>query len=194
MADPNKIQDLTINDVTEGSHTLKGKGTFDVLMQSALTHLAKEYSDGRITGDNYAQAYVQIMGNVLNTATQFAVSKNQNNNNNIQLQASVELANQKVKTERANIEDTVDGVKVAGAIGSQNKVRQSQIDGMRKRALQDAVKAITDTWTVRESTSTHSTGTSKFNLLHDSNVGNAVKALFDENGIKVTVEPPGSTD
>lgn len=66
---------LNIADVTVGSGTLSGDGAFDVFMQAAMVHLRQEYSDGRINGDKYADAYIAIMNNVLNTAAQFAVNK-----------------------------------------------------------------------------------------------------------------------
>lgn len=190
MADPNKIVDLKISDVTEGLNTLHGTGTFDVFMQASMRHLQKEYTEGRITGDSYAQAYVQIVNNVLQVASQFASGMLEINNNNVALVSKVELGNQQLLTERAQVESELDGNPVSGVIGKEQEVRQSQIDGMRKKSIQEAASSIMNTWTVRESTSTHSTGATSYNLLHDTNIGNAITTLFTENGIKVNVDPP----
>lgn len=55
--------------ITDG--TLTGNGIFDVWMRAIGAHLLREYKEGRITGDEYAKAYIAILNNLLNAAVQF---------------------------------------------------------------------------------------------------------------------------
>ena len=55
--------------VTDG--TLTGNGIFDTWMRTLGAHLKREYAEQRITGDEYAKAYIALMNNLLNTAVGF---------------------------------------------------------------------------------------------------------------------------
>ena len=55
--------------VTDGS--VSGNGIFDIWMRSLGAHLKREYAEQRITGDEYAKAYISLMNNLLNTAVGF---------------------------------------------------------------------------------------------------------------------------
>ena len=69
----------------------------------------------------------------------------------IQLQElNKELIAQKVKTEKAQIADTVDGVPVTGIIGAQIALYKQQKDGFIRDAEQKALKIISDTWITRK--------------------------------------------
>lgn len=61
-----------------------------------------------------------------------------------------ELIAQKVKTEKAQIADTVDGVPVTGIIGAQIALYKQQKDGFIRDAEQKALKIISDTWITRK--------------------------------------------
>lgn len=61
-----------------------------------------------------------------------------------------ELTAQKVKTEKAQIQDTVDGVPVAGVIGAQVALYKQQKEGFVRDSEQKAVKVLTDTWITRK--------------------------------------------
>ena len=61
-----------------------------------------------------------------------------------------ELTAQKVKTEKAQISDTVDGVPVTGIIGAQIALYKQQKDGFIRDAEQKALKIISDTWITRK--------------------------------------------
>lgn len=52
-----------------------GSGVFDVLMQAAAAHLDSEFNKNRIKGGEYAEVYLGAMTQVLQTATQFLLSK-----------------------------------------------------------------------------------------------------------------------
>ncbi|AGF88377.1 hypothetical protein SP076_00230 [Salmonella phage FSL SP-076] len=61
-----------------------------------------------------------------------------------------ELIAQKVKTEKAQISDTVDDVPVTGIIGAQIALYKQQKDGFIRDAEQKALKIISDTWITRK--------------------------------------------
>lgn len=203
--------DLNINDITVGSGSLTGNGAFDVFMQACKAHLNKEYADGRITGDKYAEAYIAMMQAVLQAANQFAVSKvtlfNQRELSeeekklliaqadkarkeieqitaNIQLiNSNKTLTDQKKVTEEAQTNDNAGGKVVTGTVGKQKEVYSAQIKGFKDDALQKAAKMLVETWSVRRSTDTDGTLADGTNKLYDVNVGKAVKALGDSVGI-----------
>lgn len=54
-----------------------GTGAFDVVMSANKAHLREEYDKGRITGDQYAKAYVELSGNALSAGLQFVLSADQ---------------------------------------------------------------------------------------------------------------------
>ena len=64
---------ITTADLT--SATLDGQGVFDVLMKAAATHLESEFSKNRIKGAEYSEVYLGAMTQVLQTATQFLLTK-----------------------------------------------------------------------------------------------------------------------
>lgn len=66
---------LTNLDLTSGN--IAGSGTFDVIMASYASHLAKEHEDGRITGDQYAKAYIELTSSALSGAVQYLLGKDQ---------------------------------------------------------------------------------------------------------------------
>ena len=62
---------ITVPDLTGGE--VEGGGVFDELMRSVKSHLDMEYREGRITGDKYANIYVSVLTQVLQTASQYAI-------------------------------------------------------------------------------------------------------------------------
>jgi hypothetical protein len=66
---------MTITTADLTSATLDGQGVFDVLMKAAATHLESEFSKNRIKGAEYSEVYLGAMTQVLQTATQFLLTK-----------------------------------------------------------------------------------------------------------------------
>lgn len=52
-----------------------GNGVFDVLMKAAASHLEAEFAKNRIKGTEYSEVYLGAMTQVLQTATQFLLTK-----------------------------------------------------------------------------------------------------------------------
>lgn len=71
------IVGATIAEVTEGEGTLEGTGAFDVFMTAMDKHLEREFKGNRLTGTQYAEAYVQIANGVMGQAVGFVLQKDQ---------------------------------------------------------------------------------------------------------------------
>lgn len=69
------ISKLSDDDLTEG--TVDGNGTFDVLMKAFKAHLTEEFEGGRITGDQYTKAYIELTAAAMGNAVQFTLGKEQ---------------------------------------------------------------------------------------------------------------------
>lgn len=103
-------------------------------------------------------------------------------------ESNIQLTDQKVKTEKAQTTDLIDGVSVAGTVGKQKEVYDAQIKGFKDDALQKATKTMTDIWSVQRSTDTGIQPTTETKL-YDSNIGSAVSSLFTSLGISVAPVP-----
>ena len=201
------ITTIDIADVTTGS--LDGTGSFDVLMQTMTLHLMREYTAGRITGDVYAKAYIEVLNATLAQATQFVVSQAQVAANDELLAAQIRQIDSNILTNEAQVRqidgqikllgyqgiseqakylDTVDGLKIAGTIGKQKEIYAAQAKGFKDSALQSAAKTMIDTWSVRRTTD-ESTLTSPESKLYDGNIGNAIQEMFTSLNIPVASPP-----
>lgn len=69
------VKPITIEELTSG--TPNGEGVFDKLMISVKHHIEEEFRSGRITGEQYTKAYIEITQTALGTATQFLLAKDQ---------------------------------------------------------------------------------------------------------------------
>lgn len=65
-------------------------------------------------------------------------------------EATADLTRQKIKTEMAQISDSVDGVSVTGILGAQIALYKQQRDGFLRDAEQKALKIVADTWITRK--------------------------------------------
>ena len=191
---------IDIADVTTGS--LGGTGSFDVLMQTMTLHLMREYTAGRITGDVYAKAYIEVLNATLAQATQFVVSQAQVAANDEliaaqirqiaaqihQIDAQIELLGYQGISEQAKYLDSVDGLTIAGTLGKQKEIYAAQAKGFKDSALQSVAKTMIDTWSVRRTTD-EATLTSPESKLYDGNIGNAIQEMFTSLNIPVASPP-----
>ena len=201
------VTTIDIADVTTGS--LDGTGSFDVIMQTMTLHLMREYTAGRITGDVYAKAYIEVLNATLAQATQFVVSQAQVAANDELLAAQIRQIDSNILTNEAQVRqidgqikllgyqgiseqakylDTVDGLTIAGTIGKQKEIYAAQAKGFKDSALQSAAKTMIDTWSVRRTTD-ESTLTSPESKLYDGNIGNAIQEMFTSLNIPVASPP-----
>ena len=214
MANSTWVSVLDPLQVTDG--TLTGNGIFDTWMRALGAHLKREYAEQRITGDEYAKAYIALMNNLLNAAVgfltqdaQLAMAKEKLVYELQLLDAQVNLANKELaikdkdlalkekqvalaeaqlKAAEAQYKDTVDGLPIGGVLGKQMKVYDAQAKGFKDNALQAATKIMVDTWNIRRQTeeSLQTTGDSK---LYDGNIGNAIAEMFKSVSIPVASAP-----
>ena len=190
---------LDVKNITTG--TIDGTGTFDVMMQTVFLHLQREYASGRITGDMYAKAYIEIMNNTLAQATQYVVAAFQATANDDLVAAQIRKINKDIElvteqielidyqgiSEQAKYLDVVNGQVIAGTIGKQKDVYTAQTKGFKDSALQSVAKTMIDTWSVRRSTD-EGTLTTPESKLYDGNIGNAVEAML--TNLNVPIAPP----
>ena len=214
MADSTWVSVLDPLQVTDG--TLTGNGIFDTWMRALGAHLKREYAEQRITGDEYAKAYIALMNNLLNAAVgfltqdaQLAMAKEKLAYELQLLDAQVNLANKELaikdkdlalkekqvalaeaqlKAAEAQYKDTVDGQPVGGVLGKQMKVYDAQAKGFKDNALQAATKIMVDTWNIRRQTD-ESLQTTVDSKLYDGNIGNAIAEMFRSVSIPVAQAP-----
>jgi len=86
------IPNISLSDLTEAA--LKGNGVFDVLMRASKAHLDEEFSRNRIKGAEYAQVYLGSLTQILQTAAQFLLEKDQSALQAKLIEAQVKLAEQ----------------------------------------------------------------------------------------------------
>ena len=200
--------------VTDG--TLTGNGIFDTWMRALGAHLKREYAEQRITGDEYAKAYIALMNNLLNAAVgfltqdaQLAMAQEKLKYELQLLDAQVRLADKELalkdkdlalkekqvalaeaqlKAAEAQYKDTVDGLPVGGVLGKQMKVYDAQAKGFKDNALQAATKIMVDTWNIRRQTD-ESLQTTDDSKLYDGNIGNAIAEMFGSVSIPVAPAP-----
>ena len=191
---------LDVKNIT--TSTIDGTGTFDVMMQTVFLHLQREYASGRITGDMYAKAYIEIMNNTLAQATQYVVAAFQATANDDLVAAQIRKINKDIElvteqielidyqgvSEQAKYLDVVNGQVIAGTIGKQKDVYTAQTKGFKDSALQSVAKTMIDTWSVRRTTD-ESTLTSPESKLYDGNIGNAIQEMFTSLNIPVASPP-----
>lgn len=82
---------------------LEGSGVFDVLMRSVGKHLHQEYDEQRITGGEYATAYLSALSNMMETSVQFLASQQQAH----KINADIALNRQKTITELSKTDDNL---------------------------------------------------------------------------------------
>lgn len=70
-----QVTELSNEDLT--TRTIGGTGTYDAIMQSQAVHLKEEFTAGRITGADYAKAYVALAQSASGQAVQFLLGKDQ---------------------------------------------------------------------------------------------------------------------
>ena len=207
MADSTWISVLEPLRVTDG--TLTGNGIFDTWMRALGAHLKREYAEQRITGDEYAKAYIALMNNLLNAAVgfltqdaQLAMAQEKLKYELQLLDAQVKLADKELalkekqvalaeaqlKAAEAQYKDTVDGQPVGGVLGKQMKVYDAQAKGFKDNALQAAAKIMVDTWNIRRQTD-ESLQTTAESKLYDGNIGNAIAEMFESVSIPVATAP-----
>ena len=66
---------MSIQELTTGH--VGGTGTFDKVMSSVKEHLQEQFTKGRITGDQYTKAYIELTSGSLSAGLQFLLQRDQ---------------------------------------------------------------------------------------------------------------------
>ena len=174
IGEGNIPSNLTNADLTTG--VVGGTGTFDVVMMSLSAHLGKEYDKGRITGELYTKAYIELTAAALQSSVQFLLGKNQSfwqsvllyrqaataaaeygltkmkiaseDANYCNLLIQKEVLKEQVEVQRAQTLDTrSDGITpVTGSVGKQKELYGQQIISYKRDSELKATKIFTDAW------------------------------------------------
>lgn len=96
---------MTITTADLTTKAVDGSGVFDVLMAAAAAHLEAEFAKNRIKGTEYSEVYLGAMTQVLQTATQFLLSKQKADLEAQLLEKQIALVNQQKLN--AEVENTV---------------------------------------------------------------------------------------
>lgn len=93
--------------------TVGGTGLFDGLMTALSAHIQREYEKGRITGGEYAQAYVSMASNALAQSVQFLLAKEQSYWQALLAQKQAQAAELAVINGRVALEQTKVALNIA---------------------------------------------------------------------------------
>ena len=128
------IKALTEIDITEFTANVKkveddngaitGTGIFDVLMNTATKHLQVQFDSGKINGELYASAYIQVYQVTLQTAK------------DIWLQKGISEAQLALLSKQINSED------------AKRDLYRRQIEGFDEDYKQKILKIMMDSWAV----------------------------------------------
>lgn len=103
------LAEVEIPELSEASLTSRepqGSGMFDALMESLKAHLREEYEKDRITGAQYAEAYISMTGMALQNATQYLLGREQVKWQSVLLQRQAQTAALQVTAARVGLEAT----------------------------------------------------------------------------------------
>lgn len=125
--------------------SLTGTGTFDVLMQTLKLHLDREFERNRITGAEYAKAYIALTQTALQVAMQYALQKEQSDAQKILLDEQIEATRAQTMNTRR------DGTVITGSAGKQKDLLSQQIVSYKTKDNIDLSKLFSDAWTVQKS-------------------------------------------
>lgn len=105
------VDKLTEADLTD--RTVGGNGMFDALMASMNGHLKQEYEKSRITGAEYASAYIQLTQAAMGQAVQYLLAKDQSYWQAVLAQQQARASEINVVTARLEAEATKARVRTA---------------------------------------------------------------------------------
>ena len=140
----------TLSDATTvgTGNATDGTGNFDNLMKVVTLHLEKQFTDGRITGTDYATVYLGAFQSTLAQAVNFTLNMNKANK-------ETDLLAQKTITEYAQTGTTSAAtLPVAGSVsGKQITLFTEQAKGFKWNAENKYLKSLLDAYAINVSVS-----------------------------------------
>ena len=154
------------NATTVGTgNSTDGTGNFDNLMKVVTLHLEKQFTDGRITGTDYATVYLGALQSTLAQAVNFTLSMNKANE-------EADLLAQKITTEYAQTLVTGNTTPNANSVtGKQITLFTEQAKGFKWNADAKYLKSLLDAYAINVSVSKSDDTATKLLQGGDSDIG-----------------------
>ena len=141
------ITEFTANvkKVEDDNGAITGTGIFDVLMNTATKHLQVQFDSGKINGELYANAYIQVYQVTLQTAKDIWLQKSIS-------EAQLALLREQIITEdakRDNLNKQTDLLdKQINSEDAKRDLYRRQIEGFDEDYKQKILKIMMDSWAV----------------------------------------------
>ena len=158
--------DTLSNATTVGTgNSTDGTGNFDNLMKVVTLHLEKQFTDGRITGTDYATVYLGAFQSTLAQAVSFTLNMNKANE-------EADLLAQKTTTEYAQTLVTGNTTPNANSVtGKQITLFTEQAKGFKWNADAKYLKSLLDAYAINVSVSKSDDTATKLLQGGDSDIG-----------------------
>jgi hypothetical protein len=102
-----ELVDITIDDLTKGSvvnSEWQGTGVFDTLIAAVNKNIEIQYNKGRITGKDYAEAYVLALQTTLQQSVEFLLRRDLTEAQIADALAGIRLKEQQLAADRDKVE------------------------------------------------------------------------------------------
>lgn len=140
LLDALKQSPTQINIDTLTKPEIGGDATFDRLMYAVKIHLKEEVDKGRITGSEYASAYVTMAGNAMQSAVQYELNRYQTNYQAIlsHINAITAIVEAKCKLASSKVQLATAKVMYASSVAQANNHRATYADTVMNLGIKDA--------------------------------------------------------
>ena len=164
------MADITFDTLSDATtvgtgNATDGTGNFDNLMKVVTLHLEKQFTDGRITGTDYATVYLGAFQSTLAQAVSFTLNMNKANE-------EADLLAQKTTTEYAQTLVTGNTTPNANSVtGKQITLFTEQAKGFKWNADAKYLKSLLDAYAINVSVSKSDDTATKLLQGGDSDIG-----------------------
>lgn len=131
---------IDIATLTNSTHADKGTGVFDVLSESVIRHIEKQFKENRLSGADYANVFLGSMQSVMAESNKFILTEQQASEQaNLLIQQVIsEVKNNEtggvIDLQKQNIQEEID-LTIAKTANQYEQVSASQGDTVRKNLL-----------------------------------------------------------
>jgi hypothetical protein len=141
------MTDISYSTLSNATTATDGTGNFDKLMKVVTLHVEKQFTDGRITGTDYATVYLGALQSTLAQAVSFTLNMNKANK-------EADLLAQKEITEFAQTGKTSSILPDAASVtGKQITLFTEQAKGFKWNADAKYLKSLLDAYAINVSVS-----------------------------------------
>ena len=148
------ITEFTANvkKVEDDNGAITGTGIFDVLMNTATKHLQVQFDSGKINGELYANAYIQVYQVTLQTAKDIWLQKSTSEAQLALLNKQADLLSEQIiseGTKRNHLSKQTDLLdKQINSEDAKRDLYRRQIEGFDEDYKQKILKIMMDSWAV----------------------------------------------